>query len=201
MDTQKTFVERRKHKRYRSQICIYTVIRSPENTIGQLIDISLSGLALNYLSANSKPMRSSIFDLLAEEGLYIPNIPYEQIDDFVIHHELPCCQFMHRHAVKFNGLTDSQVIQIHSLVSKHGIHVIPDEVIERADKCPHNFSCLETGKCFCACEVDHVHGKDILILESHSLEAGLCPNYFNFEGNDVCICPVHYHLHQFCREN
>lgn len=79
-------------------------------------------------------------------------------------------------------------------------HIVPDEVIERANKCPHNFSCLETGKCFCACEVDHVHGKDILILESHSSGAALCPNYLNFEGNYVCLCPVHYYLHQFCRE-
>jgi len=77
-------------------------------------------------------------------------------------------------------------------------YVISDEVIQRADKCPHNFSCLETGKCFCACEVDHVHSKDILILGSHSSEAASCPNYFNFEGNYVCICPVHYHLYQYC---
>ena len=79
-------------------------------------------------------------------------------------------------------------------------YVVPDEVIERADKCPHNFSCLETGKCFCACEVNHAHGKDILILKKRSLETAFCPNYFDFEGNYVCICPVHYHLHQFCRE-
>lgn len=79
-------------------------------------------------------------------------------------------------------------------------HVVPDEVIERADKCPNNFSCLETGNCFCACKVDYAPGKDILILESRSSGAALCPNYFNFEGNCVCICPVHYHLHQFCRE-
>lgn len=25
-------------------------------------------------------------------------------------------------------------------------YIVPDEVIERTDKCPHDFSCLETGK-------------------------------------------------------
>ena len=78
-------------------------------------------------------------------------------------------------------------------------HVVPDEVIERTDKCPHNFSCLETGKCFCACEVEQAHGKDILVLKSRSLEAAFCKNYSEYGDDYVCLCPVHYHLYQFCR--
>jgi hypothetical protein len=78
-------------------------------------------------------------------------------------------------------------------------HVVPDEVIERTDKCHHNFACLETGKCSCTCEVDHAHGKDILVLKSRSLEAAFCPHYSNFGDHYICLCPVRYYLHQFCR--
>ena len=77
--------------------------------------------------------------------------------------------------------------------------VVPDEVIERCNNCHHNFSGLETGESCCACEVDHAHGKDILVLRKRSLEVAFCSNYINFGGQFICLCPVHYHLYSFCR--
>lgn len=78
-------------------------------------------------------------------------------------------------------------------------YVVPDEVIERTDECHHNFSCLETGRCFGPCKVDHPDGKDILVLKKRSLGVVFCRNHVEYGDDYVCLCPVHYHLYQFCR--
>lgn len=122
MNTKQTFVEPRKHKRDLTEVCTYAVLRHPANTIGQIIDISLSGLAFNYLSSNSKPTESNSLDILAGEGLCLENIAYELIDDFIIPHELPFSKLiMHRQCVKFSGLTNDHVIQLQAFIKNHGI--------------------------------------------------------------------------------
>ena len=78
-------------------------------------------------------------------------------------------------------------------------HVVPDEVIENTDKCPSDFSCLETGKCYGGCKVYHADGEDILVLKRRSLGAAFCSNYSEYGDDYVCLCPVHCHLYQFCR--
>jgi hypothetical protein len=123
MNTKETFIERRKHKRYLAGECTYAVLRPPTNIIGQIVDISLSGLAFNYVVSDGKAMKSHYLDLLAAEGLCLEYLPYELIDDFMI----PCDEApfsgltMHRHCLKFNGITDEQKIKLHDFMKKHGI--------------------------------------------------------------------------------
>ena len=122
MNTKETFIERRKHKRYLAGECTYAVLRHPANTIGQFVDISLSGMAFNYVLTNGEKLQYHHLDLLAAEGLCFEYLSYERIDDFMI----PCDQLpfsgltMHRHCIKFNGLTDEQEIKLHGFIKKHG---------------------------------------------------------------------------------
>ncbi len=71
---------------------------------------------------------------------------------------------------------------------------IPETVLQETDKCPHDFSCLETGKCGTEsmCEVNHADGKNILFLESD--EPASCPYRLTFGYSQVCRCPTHYEI-------
>ena len=71
---------------------------------------------------------------------------------------------------------------------------VPDDVLARADKCRHGYSCLETGKCGDRklCKVDVADGQDVLFLEdSHYAN---CPYRLPFGDGQICRCPVHYWL-------
>jgi hypothetical protein len=120
MKTEETFVERRKHKRYVVGYCTYAVLRPPATTIGQIVDISLSGLAFQYFSPNGDAMQYHSLDILAAEGLCLENISYELIDDITIPNDVPFSELkMYRHCIKFNGLTDHQKRQIQSFINTH----------------------------------------------------------------------------------
>ena len=119
MHTKET-VERRKHQRYHAGDCTYAVLRPPANIIGQIVNISRSGLAFNYVFSDGMSMKSHFLDLLAAEGLCLEYLPYDLIDDFMI----PCEQLpfsgltMHRHCIKFNGMTDGQRIKLENFIKK-----------------------------------------------------------------------------------
>lgn len=122
-NTKNTFVERRKQKRYLSRDKSYAVLCIPGNTIGKIIDMSSSGLAFQYFSANDKLMDSHSLDIITmEKGLCLEHVPYELIDDFIIPYEHnPFDQLiMRRHCVKFNSLTNDHVTKIQSFLKEHG---------------------------------------------------------------------------------
>lgn len=121
MITNKTFVERRRYKRFSPRINSYAVLDIPGNTIGQIIDISLSGLAFKYFSAKGKPIESPDLDILTtEQGLCLEGIPYTLVDDFAVSKkQQPFNQLeMRRHCVKFNDLTEDRITKIQSFIKK-----------------------------------------------------------------------------------
>ncbi len=121
MSTDKTFAERRKHKRYFTIDGTYAVLRPPANKIGKIIDISLSGLAFSYFSTNGATMVSPSLDLLADEGLCLENMTYTLINDCIIPYEQPFSQItMRRHCIQFNGLTEDHKNQLQTFIDKYG---------------------------------------------------------------------------------
>ncbi|MBC8316993.1 MAG: PilZ domain-containing protein [Desulfobulbaceae bacterium] len=121
MSTEKSFVERRKHKRYTTKDGTYAVLRPPANKIGKIIDISLSGMAFTYFSTNGKTIEATGLDLLADEGLCLENIPYLMVDDCIIPNEQPFSQItMRRHCIQFNGISDEHANRLKSFIKKYG---------------------------------------------------------------------------------
>ncbi|MBC8317840.1 MAG: PilZ domain-containing protein [Desulfobulbaceae bacterium] len=121
--------ERRRHKRFviNTDKIAYAVLRPPVNKIGKVIDISLTGLAFSYFSANGEVLNSSRIDILTDEGLFLEDIPYSIVNDCIISSEQPFKQITtHRHSVQFRNLSENQVLRIQSFIDTYGHNIIPE---------------------------------------------------------------------------
>jgi hypothetical protein len=71
-----------------------------------------------------------------------------------------------------------------------------DAAQELANKCPHNVSCLKTGKCGerSLCTVRRCAGENVLFLEGNV--PFVCPYLLPFGYGHLCTCPVHAQLYK-----
>lgn len=120
MASEKPSIERRMQQRYAVQEGTYAFLRSPANKIGQLIDISLSGLAFSYFSTNGAALEATGLDILADEQICLENVTYTTVNDFVIPNEQPFSQItMRRRCVKFESLTPEHVDDLHKIIAHY----------------------------------------------------------------------------------
>lgn len=86
----KRTVERRKSKRYKAADGAYAAISPKSHKLGQIIDISMGGLAFKYIDTNNGDIKNdnienkndseeSIF--LSSMGFYVGDIPFKTISD------------------------------------------------------------------------------------------------------------------------
>jgi hypothetical protein len=113
-------VERRKHKRFHAKDGTFAVLRPqwPYSTkIGQIIDISMGGLAFSDVAGEDQPNRSYELDiLLAEHSFHLTKIPFETIWDQEAE-QLPSSTLsMRRCGVQFGELTRNQKSQLEYFV-------------------------------------------------------------------------------------
>lgn len=115
--------ERRKRERFIMRDGAYAFLRPPANKIGQVIDISLDGLAFSYFSTNGPILDAHGLDLLADEGIYLENLPFKTVNDFIIPNEQPYSQItMRRRCIQFGNLTTRDRNLIQNLIDKYGNH-------------------------------------------------------------------------------
>jgi hypothetical protein len=121
MASEQPIIERRGHKRYLVRDGTYAFLRAPANKIGQIIDISLSGLAFCYFSTNGASRDADGLDLLADDGICLEDIPYTTINDFILPTEQPFSQItMRRRCVKFGHLTEKHQAHLQKIINKYG---------------------------------------------------------------------------------
>ena len=83
-------VERRKSKRYKAADGAYAAISPKSHKLGQIIDISMGGLAFKYIDTNNGDIKNdnienkndseeSIF--LSSMGFYVGDLPFKTISD------------------------------------------------------------------------------------------------------------------------
>jgi hypothetical protein len=113
MTRKKQAVERREHKRFRVKDDAFAVVGSPSSKIGQVIDISMGGLAFSYIAGKEQPnMSHELGILLAQNSFHLTKIPFETIWDKEAK-EVPFSTLaMRRCGVHFAGLTRSQTSQL-----------------------------------------------------------------------------------------
>ena len=86
----KRTVERRKSKRYKAADGAYAAISPKSHKLGQIIDISMGGLAFKYIDTNNGDIKNdnienkndseeSIF--LSSMGFYVGDLPFKTISD------------------------------------------------------------------------------------------------------------------------
>ena len=77
---------------------------------------------------------------------------------------------------------------------------VPNEILKATKKCPHSFSCLESGKCgeHKMCEVNFAIEPYVLILKSTEPEN--CPYRVDFGYSQLCECPTHLTIYQMQKQ-
>ena len=115
--------ERRRDKRYRVKDGTYAVLGAPANKLGQIVDISMSGMAFTYLADNDPIGTAEALDILANQGICVEKIPYTTVTDVVVPNETPFSTIiMRRHCIKFNELTTETKTKIQELIGVYGYH-------------------------------------------------------------------------------
>lgn len=133
--------EKRKHKRYHMPKGTFAILRSksaklenfdkmsmgeiavtvyktgPEK-LGQIKNISLGGLAFDYVyGKNKNPKKYELDVLMTEHGIYLHNIPYRTISDNVIPDDVNLDDvIVRRHAIRFGRLSTSQKTKLKTLL-------------------------------------------------------------------------------------
>ncbi|MFH2091108.1 MAG: PilZ domain-containing protein [Pseudomonadota bacterium] len=85
----KRTVERRKSKRYKAVEGAYAAISPNSHKLGQIIDISMGGLAFKYIDTSNdnnttetQASEESIF--LSSMGYYVGDLPFKTISDYEV---------------------------------------------------------------------------------------------------------------------
>ena len=116
-------IERRKHRRLQVQDIAFAVLRDQGRQLGQIMDISMGGLAFNYIAGGGNADSAFELDiLLAYKGLYMKKIQFKTISDFQIANKSPFSPItMRRHGVKFGKLTPKQTSMLKNFMQEHTI--------------------------------------------------------------------------------
>lgn len=114
-------VERRKNRRFHLQNIAFAVLRDDVSKVGQIMDISMSGLSFHYIMAGGNADRSCELDiLLAYHGMCTEKIQFETVSDIEIENKSPFSpMLMRRCGVRFGELTDNQKSQLKDFIFDH----------------------------------------------------------------------------------
>ncbi len=76
--------ERRKHTRYLIKNGAYATISPDSTKLGQIVDISMGGLAFKYIDAKSNKSKTNIHEtlFLSSMGYYVGDIEFKTIADY-----------------------------------------------------------------------------------------------------------------------
>lgn len=121
-ENNKDLQERRKHKRFTIKDVAFAILKTDEDEeLGQIINISMGGLAFQYFVGNRELHKANRLDvLLADNGLHVDGISFSVVDDYELVNELPFSSITKREQrVIFNNLSETQEEGIESFIKEH----------------------------------------------------------------------------------
>jgi hypothetical protein len=129
----KRTVERRKNKRYKAVEGAYAAISPNSHKLGQIIDISMGGLAFKYIDTANEDSESetqreeSIF--LSSMGYYVGDLPFKTISDYELTNapSFSSMKIRKRH-VRFTDLSFKQLFDLD--------YYLRNNVSDQMDKLP-----------------------------------------------------------------
>ncbi len=133
----KRTVERRRNKRYKATEGAYAAVSPNSHRLGQIIDISMGGLAFKYIDTSSEDMNhdmlpdESIF--LSSMGYYVGDLPFETISDYEVTNapSFSSMKVRKRH-VQFKDLSFKQLFDLD--------YYLRNNVSEQLDKLPQQYN-------------------------------------------------------------
>jgi hypothetical protein len=113
-------VERRKHKRFRAHEDAYVVLKPC--TVGPLIDISMDGLTLEYVSIKQPSKMESELDIaMINSAFSLRNVPCKMLSDFKVE-DVPSNPLSIRQCrVQFRDLTQHQISKLEYFIHNHTV--------------------------------------------------------------------------------
>lgn len=121
-NSRKRVKERRKHQRFETKDVAFAILKTNrEEELGQIVNISMGGLAFHYFIGNREFQPAERLDvLLADRGIHVENIKFRVVEDYELVNELPFSSITKREQrVLFNDLSDAQIQGIDSFIRRH----------------------------------------------------------------------------------
>jgi len=117
----KESIEKREHERFQVEEGIFAVLRNDDRNLGEIIDISIAGLAFKYFIYEEKINGSSELDIfLIDSGFHSTGIPFKTVSDFEVNSNIPFSSVkLRRRGVQFTGLKHGQLSQIENFIKNH----------------------------------------------------------------------------------
>jgi c-di-GMP-binding flagellar brake protein YcgR len=121
-------VEQREHKRYQVATDSYISLGSDQPVLGQIIDISMGGIAFRYMGSETLPDESHLDIYLTENDMCLGKIPFKTVSDYEVPNTVLCktvdrippsCRTMRRSGLQFGELTPDQRTQLESCIMNH----------------------------------------------------------------------------------
>lgn len=114
-------IERRKQKRFKAVDGAFAAVRQKSNQLGQIKDISASGLAFTYLANEGATNGARALDIfVTKHELYIKSIPFQLVRDTQVEQESPFSKVPIRlQGVQFGKLSAEQRTQLAHLMQYH----------------------------------------------------------------------------------
>jgi hypothetical protein len=120
-------VEQRRYKRYEVPTGSFVALGPQNSILGQIMDISMGGLAFRYMDSK-KPIDESYLDIfLTERDFCLGKVPVKAVSDCEIDNTVACklvegvyrCTAMRRSGVQFGELTHHQMSQLEHFIQNH----------------------------------------------------------------------------------
>lgn len=132
----KRTVERRKNKRYKAVEGAYAAISPNSHKLGQIIDVSMGGLAFKYIDTSNdepeteNPSEETIF--LSSMGYYVGDLPFKTIADYEVTNapSFSSMKVRKRH-VQFKDLSFKQLFDLD--------YYLRNNVSEQVEKLPDQY--------------------------------------------------------------
>ena len=114
-------LERRKNIRFKADYGAYAVVGAESSKLGQIKDISMSGLAFKYLADEARPDAPAELDILIRQDFFcIKNIPIQTISDFELARENAFSTVrLRQQGVRFGELTPEQTSSLEFVLKHH----------------------------------------------------------------------------------
>lgn len=120
MSDENVFPERRKAKRYQVKTGIFAIINKSS---GQIIDISMNGLAFRYIAGEDKKNESSELTIyVMENSFLLEKFPFKVISDQDLNNKFNFSPIvMKRRSVQFQDLKPRQQAQLKDFITTYSL--------------------------------------------------------------------------------
>ena len=125
MTDKKEPVERRKHERLQIQHGAFVILKSYDNKVGRIVDISPDGLTFIYhTSSEGSAMATELDIFVAGSPIHMYKIPCRTISDFEIDSDIHRSIIKRRCGVQFGTLNQGQIFQLDYLMQHNTIPTV-----------------------------------------------------------------------------